>query len=50
MRRAYLFLGAWVLALVFLPITWVAVSALVYVVALTPGLIEIHRQFQNETD
>ena len=49
-RRAYVFLGAWVLALVFLPITWVAVSALLYAVVLTPGLIEIHRQFQNKPD
>jgi hypothetical protein len=49
-RRAYVFLAAWLLALVFLPITWVAVSALLYAVALTPGLIEIHRQFQNKPD
>jgi hypothetical protein len=49
-RRAYLFLSAWVVALVFLPFTWVAVSALLYAAALTPGLIEIHRQFQNKSD
>lgn len=49
-RRAYLFLGLWVLALAFLPISWVAVSALLYAIALTPGLIEIHRQFQNKPD
>ena len=49
-RRAYVFLGAWILALAFLPITWVAASALLYAIALTPGLIEIHRQFQNKPD
>ena len=50
MRRAYIFLGAWVLALLALPIQWVAIAAVVWVVAFTPGLLEIHRQFQNEPD
>ena len=50
MRRAYLFLGAWLLALIVLPITWIAIAALIYVLAIIPGLVEIHRQFQNEPD
>ena len=50
MRRAYLFLGTWLLALIVLPITWIAIAALIYVLAIIPGLVEIHRQFQNEPD
>jgi len=45
-RRACIFLAAWLL----LPAQWVAVAALVWVIAVTPGVIEIHRQFQNEPD
>ncbi len=48
MRRVYLFVGAWILALLVLPLWWVGVAAAIWVLALTPGLIEIHRQFQNE--
>ena len=50
MRRAYLFLGVWILALWFLPVLWVGAAFTVWLLALTPGLIEIHRQFQNEPD
>ncbi len=50
MQRAYWFAGAWLLALIFLPLTWVLGAAVVYLLLLTPGLIEIHRQFQNEPD
>ena len=50
MRRAYLFLSAWILALALLPVLWVAVAVLAWVIVVTPGLIEIHRQFQNEPD
>jgi hypothetical protein len=50
MRRVYLFLGAWILALLVLPASWVGIAAAIWMVALTPGLIEIHRQFQNEPD
>ena len=49
-RRAYIFLAAWILALLLFPAQWVAVAALVWVIAATPGIIEIHRQFQNEPD
>ena len=49
-RRAYIFLAAWILALLLFPAQWVAVAALVWVIAVTPGVIEIHRQFQNEPD
>ena len=50
MRRLYVFLGAWLLALLLLPATWVGIAAIAWLLALTPGLIEIHRQFQNEPD
>ena len=50
MRRVYLFVSAWILALIVLPIWWVGIAAVIWMSALTPGLIEIHRQFQNESD
>ena len=50
MSRVYGFLGLWVIMLVFLPLAWVGVAALAWAIAFTPGLIEIHRQFQNEPD
>jgi hypothetical protein len=50
LRRWYFFAAAWLLALVTLPIIWVAGAMVVWLAALTPGLIEIHRQFQNEPD
>ena len=50
MLRVYWFVGAWVLALVLLPALWVGAAALLWLAMLTPGLIEIHRQFQNEPD
>lgn len=49
-RRAYIFLAAWIVALLLFPAQWVAVAALVWVIVVTPGVIEIHRQFQNEPD
>ncbi|MFL2536097.1 MAG: hypothetical protein ACJ0RQ_07735 [Candidatus Azotimanducaceae bacterium] len=50
MRRAYIFAGLWLLALVMLPLAWVAGAFVTWLIALTPGLLEIHRQFQNEKD
>lgn len=50
MRRWYVFLGLWVLALVVLPPLWVGAATLVWLLALIPGMLEIHRQFQNEAD
>ena len=50
LRRWYVFGALWLLALVLLPTAWVATAACVWVVALIPGLVEIHRQFQNEPD
>ena len=50
MRRVYGFLALWAAMLIFLPLSWVGVAALAWTVAFTPGLIEIHRQFQNEPD
>ena len=50
MPRVYGFLALWIMMLVFLPLSWVGVAALAWAIAFTPGLIEIHRQFQNEPD
>ena len=50
MPRVYGFIGLWIIMLVFLPLSWVGVAALCWAIAFTPGLIEIHRQFQNEPD
>ena len=50
MRRVYGFLALWLVLLLVLPIGLVGVAALVWLALLTPGLIEIHRQFQNEPD
>ena len=50
MRRTYIFLAAWIVALLLLPLTSVGIAALVWMVAVTPGIIEIHRQFQFEPD
>ena len=49
-RRAYWFVGAWLLALVIFPLAWVGLAFFAWLVVLIPGLIEIHRQFQNEPD
>ena len=50
MPRVYGFLALWVVALIVLPVSWVAIAAVTWALVLTPGLIEIHRQFQNEPD
>jgi len=50
MSRVYLFAAAWVLAAILLPPLWVGIAALAWVVAMVPGLVEIHRQFQNEPE
>jgi len=50
MKRVYGFVVFWVILLFVLPLAWVGLAALVWLAVLTPGLIEIHRQFQNEPD
>lgn len=50
LRRAYVFLALWVVASFALPLSWVATALLVWAAAFLPGLVEIHRQFQNESD
>ena len=49
-RRWWVFGGIWALSLLIFPGAWVATAFLLWLVALIPGLIEIHRQFQNEPD
>jgi hypothetical protein len=50
MRRVWAFLAMWLVLLVTLPSAWVLAAAGIWMLALTPGLIEIHKQFQNEPD
>ena len=50
MRRAYWFLAMWLVLFIVLPIGWFGIALLAWIVAVTPGLIEIHSQFQNEPD
>lgn len=50
MRRVYGFLALWVLLLIVLPVGWFALAVVLWLTALMPGLIEIHRQFQNEPE
>lgn len=49
-NRVYGFLALWLILLVALPISWFGIALLAYLAIATPGLIEIHRQFQNEPD
>jgi hypothetical protein len=50
MRRVWIFLGLWVASLMAFPAQYVAYAFGVWLLLLTPGMIEIHRQFQNEPD
>jgi len=50
MYRLGAFLVAWLLALIILPFSWVAIAALVWLVIITPGVLEIQGQFQTEKD
>ena len=50
MRRVWGFLAMWGVLLALLPTSWVGVAAALWVAILTPGIIEIHRQFQNEPE
>lgn len=50
MGRIYGFLALWLVLFLILPLKWFGVAVLTWLVVLTPGLIEIHRQFQHESD
>lgn len=50
MPRVYGFVALWLFALLILPVGWFGVAVAVYLLAIVPGMIEIHRQFQNEPD
>ncbi len=50
MRRLYGFAALWVVLLIALPFVWVAGLALLWGLVLMPGMVAIHRQFQNEPD
>ena len=50
MPRVYGFLTIWILACLLFPIVWVGAAFATWIAVLTPGLIEIHRQFQNIPD
>ena len=48
LRRVYGFVAAWLAALLLIPVQLVALAFVTWGLILLPGLIEIHRQFQNE--
>lgn len=50
MRRVYGFLAIWLAVFVLLPLGWALAAAFGWLIVTTPGLLEIHRQFQNEPD
>jgi len=50
MRRWYVVLAVWLIALAILPLGWVALGTTLWILAMIPGLIEIHQQFQNKSD
>jgi hypothetical protein len=47
MTRVSIFISAWLAALAFLPIKVTLSAFILWSIVVTPGLIEIHRQFQN---
>ena len=49
MNRVYGFVALWLVLCLVLPVKWFGIAVLAWLVILTPGLIEIHRQFQNES-
>lgn len=50
MGRVYGFVALWLVLFLILPIKWIGIAFVTWLVLLTPGLIEIHRQFQHEFD
>ena len=50
LKRVYGFLALWLALLLVLPIAWFGAAVALWLALLTPGIIEIHRQFQNEPD
>ena len=50
MPRIIGFAVLWLFLLVVLPLEWFGAAVVSWLVILTPGLIEIHRQFQHESD
>ena len=46
-RNLILFVAGWVTAFVFLPTTWVGVALAAWAACVTPGIIEVHREFQS---
>ena len=49
-RRIYGFIALWLVVFLMLPLKWFGIAVLTWLVVLTPGLIEIHRQFQHESE
>jgi peroxiredoxin len=48
--RIFGFAVLWLFLLVVLPLEWFGAAVVTWLTVLTPGLIEIHRQFQHESD
>jgi peroxiredoxin len=50
MLKLALFVVAWIAAFALLPASWVAVVLLAWAVLVTPGIVAVHRTFQNVSD
>ena len=49
-RRICGFIALWLVVFLMLPLKWFGIAVLTWLVVLTPGLIDIHRQFQHESE
>ena len=49
MLKLAVFTGGWVAAFALLPSLWVAAAFGLWALAVTPGIVHMHREFQNIT-
>ena len=47
MRNLALFVSAWIAGFVLLPTSWVVAAFVGWAISVTPGVRELHRQFQS---
>ncbi len=47
LRNLALFVGGWVAAFALLPVMWALAAFAVWALAVTPGIVDMHRQFQS---
>jgi hypothetical protein len=50
MRRVWIFVGLWLASLIVFPVQYVCIAFAAWLILLIPGMVEIHRQFQNEAE